>query len=82
MQPDETDLVLINLNGIKTIHVSRKLLTSVPDTSLEAMFSGRHSLQETDEVITIERNPEPFEYLIQYLENGKQLPDSEDQDKR
>ena len=37
-----SDVVSLNISGKSKTQVSRKLLTSVPYTLLEAMFSGRH----------------------------------------
>mmetsp|Transcript_46136 Transcript_46136/g.78513 ORF Transcript_46136/g.78513 Transcript_46136/m.78513 type:complete len:362 (-) Transcript_46136:201-1286(-) len=47
---------------------SRTTLTSLPGTMLEAMFSGRHALEE-DETgrIFIDRNGATFEFVLEYL---------------
>ena len=54
--------------------VSLKLLTSIPDTPLEAMFSGRHPLEEKDGLILVDRDPKAFKYLIGFLKNRKIPP--------
>ena len=70
-------MVLIDLKGICQIKVCRKVLTSVPDTALAAMFSGGHSVTQTDGAIIIDRDPESFQYLLQYLENNYHWPDTD-----
>ena len=54
------DILILNLRNQMTIEVSRKLLTSIPDSSLEAMFSGRHALEEQDGKIFVDRDPVAF----------------------
>ena len=66
---EESDIVTLNLRNQMNISVSRKLLTSIPDSSLEAMFSGRHPLEEKDGKFLVDRDPEAFQYLIVYLQN-------------
>ena len=51
----------------------------MPDTALAAMFSGVHSVTQTDGAIIIDRDPESFQYLLQYLENNHHWPDSGNQ---
>ena len=57
----------INLRGV-ILEVERDLLTSVHESALEAMFSGRHEL---DEIPYIDRDPETFKLLLKYIESGK-----------
>ena len=73
---DEEDMIWIDLKG-SNMKVSRKLLASVPDTALAAMFSGVHSVAQTDGAIIIDRDPESFQYLLQYLENNHHWPDTD-----
>ena len=47
-------------------------MTQIPNSSLEAMFSGRHELKKVDDKIFVDRDPEVFNLLIQYLRNGCQ----------
>ena len=42
-------------------------MTSVPETALDAMFSGRHKLTKIDDRIFIDRDPEIFKHLISFL---------------
>jgi arginine utilization protein RocB len=47
-------------------------LTSVPDSMLAAMFSGRHTLHKNEEGrIFIDRNGKLFEYILDYLRDGE-----------
>ena len=47
---------------------------------MEAMFSGRHPVQEIDGIIYLDRNPDIFKYVIQYLRGDKVLPSCIDKD--
>ena len=58
MLPDE--LLVLDVGGLYFPKVSKKLLTSVPGSSLEAMFSGRHELTKEFGKIFVERDPEIF----------------------
>ena len=69
--PDE--VLHLNVGGKYYPTVSKRMLTSVPGTALEAMFSGRHELEYVDGKIFVDRNPIMFEYLIDYLRNGCKL---------
>ena len=71
MIPDER--LHLDVGGLYFPKVSRKLLTSVPGSALEAMFSGRHELALENGKIFIERDPKTFEHLIRYLINGCEL---------
>jgi len=43
-------------------------LTSVPDTFLQSMFSGRHPLaRDGDGVFFIDRNGDHFRHILSYL---------------
>ena len=49
--------------------IPRELLTKVEGSSLEAMFSGRHSLELKDGNPYINRDAEIFNLLLSYLRN-------------
>ena len=69
-------MISIDLKGISKTEVSRKVLTSVPDTALAAMFSGVHQVVKTDGgAIIIDRDSQSFIYLLQFLVN-QHVPDS------
>ena len=47
-------------------------MTQIQNSSLEAMFSGRHDVKKVNGKIFVDRDPEVFKLLIQYLRNGCQ----------
>ena len=62
----------MNVSGItQGFTVSRKLLTSVKGSNLEAMFSGRHNLVEIDGNPFIDRDADIFKLVITYLRNDR-----------
>eukprot|EP01125_Pyxidicula_operculata_P012270 TRINITY_DN4028_c0_g1_i2.p1 TRINITY_DN4028_c0_g1~~TRINITY_DN4028_c0_g1_i2.p1 ORF type:complete len:309 (+),score=42.96 TRINITY_DN4028_c0_g1_i2:22-948(+) len=69
------DLVRLNVGG-KEFVTTRTTLTSVKGSMLEAMFSGRHQLQPgSDGRFFLDRNPDLFKRILQYLRDGLlQLP--------
>ena len=54
--------------------LNRELLCSIPNSMLEAKFSGRHPIEKKNGKVYINRNPTSFEYLVDYLRNPKKLP--------
>ena len=68
--PDQ--FISLDVGGLYFPKVSKKLLTSVPGSALAAMFSGRHEISKDDGKYFIDRDPEMFKHLIQYLRNGCQ----------
>ena len=69
----------LNVGGeTKGFTVRKALLTSVPGSALEAMFSGRHTLHKIDGKVFIDRNPDIFIRMLDYLRNNFRLPDSLD----
>jgi hypothetical protein len=58
--------------------VKRSLLTSVPNSILEAYFSGRQELTLIDGKIFVDRDPKTFEMLISYLRNDQRIPEIQD----
>ena len=60
----------LNLSGEK-ITITKELLCSEPNSVLEAMFSGRHddNLETVNGEIIIDRDPEAFKMMLQYLRN-------------
>ena len=70
-------MISIILRDSSKMNVSLKLLTSIPDTPLEAMFSGRHLLEEKDGLMLVDRDPTAFKFLIGFLKNRKKIPPNE-----
>lgn len=66
--------VCLDIGGVKQITVNKDLLLKVPDSALEAMFSGRHAIAVNDGKVFIDRDHEPFEQVINYLRNGLKRP--------
>lgn len=64
------DILELDVGGTETIKVSRSVLTRVKGSALEAMFSGRHTLQMTDGRIFIDRDSDLFGMVISYLRHG------------
>ena len=71
-------MINVILRDSSKLNVSLKLLTSIPDTPLEAMFSGRHLLEEKDGLMLVDRDPEAFKFLIDYLKIRKIPPNEQE----
>lgn len=72
IQPVE-DIVKLNIGGKDDFCVRRSTLCHVKGSALEAMFSGRHKLQNMDDKVFIDRNPFSFNLMIDYIRNHGQL---------
>ena len=72
------DVVTLNIGGEKTMQVSRNLLTKVKGSSMEAMFSGRHSVKKVKDTIFVDRDADVFSMVISYLRNGLKYPTIDD----
>ena len=59
--------------------MTKSLLCSVPESSLEAMFSGRHKLNKQNDKVFLDRDPTLFRLVLNYLRNGKVWPSFEDE---
>ena len=75
------EIIDLNVKGV-IMPVKKSLLTSVPGTALEAMFSGRHELDKKSYIPYVKRDPEIFKYIIQYLENDQKVPFVENYNQR
>ena len=65
-----SDILTLNVRGVKEgFTVPRSLLTSVQGSGLEAFFSGRHELKMVDQNPYLNRDPDTFKLLLQYLNN-------------
>jgi hypothetical protein len=61
-QFNQSDILTLNVSGITAgFRVPISLLTSVKNSTLEAIFSGRHENQLVDGNIYINRNPKQFD---------------------
>ena len=49
----------------------------MPGSALEAMFSGRHSLQKKGERVFIDRNPLAFSLMIDFIRNSGELHEAQ-----
>lgn len=52
----------------------------MPDSALEAMFSGRHAIHLVDDCVFIDRDPKYFKLMIDYLRNNQKYPNLSDTD--
>ena len=68
-----SDIVQLNVGGHKDIDVRKSTLTLVKGSGLEAAFSGRHSLQSIDGRIFIDRDPQAFKMVIEFIRNNGKL---------
>jgi len=53
--------------------VRKTTLCHVKGSALEAMFSGRHSLQKKNDKIFVDRNPLAFSMMIDFIRNNGEL---------
>ena len=65
------DIVDLNIGGTHHITTSRSTLCSVKDSSLAAMFSGRHKLTIHNGRVFIDRDGEAFCLMLSFLRTGK-----------
>lgn len=71
------DIVDINVGGKDDFSIRKSTLCHVPGSALEAMFSGRHSLQKKNERIFIDRNPLAFSLMIDFIRNSGELHEAQ-----
>ena len=70
-----SDVLTLDISGEKTIKVSRALLTQVKGSSLDAMFSGRHTLTVLEGgAIFVDRDADVFQLVVSFLRNGCRIP--------
>lgn len=73
------EIVQLNVSGVTNGFTVRKsLLCSKHGSSLQAMFSGRHSLNKIDGKIFMDRDPDVFRLLISYLRNNESISEIQD----
>lgn len=68
-----SDIIKLNIGGKEEQMIRRSTLCSVPGSALEAMFSGRHSLQKVDDKVFVDRNPVAFNFMIDFIRNNGEL---------
>lgn len=68
-----SDILKLNVGGTHHLLSSRKVLCSVPGSTLEKMFSGLHTLQKIDDQVFIDRDGQTFERMLNYLRNDRKL---------
>ena len=69
-----SEVLSLNVGGTHNIMVSQKVLTSVPASTLEKMFSGMHELTKVDEgSIFLDRDGKTFQTLINFLRNDRRV---------
>jgi len=71
--------VELNVSGNKDFEIRKSTLCHVPGSVLEAMFSGRHTLDKKNEKVFIDRDPKAFKMMIDFIRNNGKL--YEDQEK-
>jgi len=70
----EDEIIDLDVGGMtEGFRVRKSLLTSVPGSALEAMFSGRHELKKMNGRVFVDRDPDVFKMVISYLRNGKRI---------
>ncbi len=61
----------MNIGGTHLVSTTKNTLTSVKDSSLAAMFSGRHRITTHNGRFFIDRDGEAFTNMLSYLRTGK-----------
>ena len=72
----EDQIFELDVSGVtQGFKLNKKLLCSVPNSMLEAKFSGRHPIPKTaDGKVYINRDPHIFAQVINFLRNPVKLP--------
>lgn len=71
MFEEPTDIIDLNIGGTHLITTSRSTLCQVKDSSLAAMFSGRHKLTKHKDRVFIDRDGDAFCAMLSFLRTGK-----------
>lgn len=59
------------INEDTHMEVPQDILTKVEGSSLEAMFSGRHDIEDEDGLVHFNRDPDIFKLVIDFLASDK-----------
>lgn len=74
------ELFQLNVSGVtEGFLIDKNLLCSVPNTALEAKFSGRHAIPKINGQVYLNRNPKIFSLLLDYLRMGQKTPKLKDE---
>ena len=72
MNEDGAEIIDLNIGGTHMISTSRNTLTqNAKESSLAAMFSGRHTLNMHNGRVFIDRDGEAFCAMLSFLRTGK-----------
>ena len=71
MYEEPSEIIDLNIGGTHMITTSRSTLMQVKDSSLEAMFSGRHRLSMHKDRVFIDRDGDAFTAMLSFLRTGK-----------
>ena len=63
----EENIFDLDIGGTHKITTTKSTLCSAPDSTLAAMFSGRHKLNRHNGRVFIDRDGETFMMVINYL---------------
>jgi hypothetical protein len=67
----ESNVLDLDIGGTHKITTTRSTLCTYKDSTLAAMFSGRHKLTMHNGRVFIDRDGEVFGNVLQFLRNGK-----------
>ena len=65
----ESQIVDLDIGGTHKVSTTLSTLTSVSDSALAAMFSGRHKLTVHKDRVFVDREGESFVNMLNYLSN-------------
>ena len=76
---ENKDKLFVEFDDGTLIPVSRSVMTSVADTAMESMFSGRWDDEIQDNKVKVQgKDPLTFMLIIKYLEDDmKSIPDTQ-----
>lgn len=67
------EIIDLNVGGKDDFCVRKSTLCYAQGSALEALFSGRHQLQKKNDKIFIDRNPQAFNLMLDFIRNSGQL---------
>ena len=69
----DSDIIKLNIGGKTHLACEKKLLTSVPESTLATLFSEMHELKKIDDEVFLDRNGKTFETVVDYLRNDRKV---------